>query len=299
MKAREAKMAQEPPTSRNIPRPMRREIRQRCGFGYVICGLPLYEYEHMEEWAIVERHVADEITLLCDQHHREKTGGMLPKEDVRQANANPINLQQGASKPYALHFSGVSAEVELGGNWFTSRVDGDDFQMIPIIVDHTHLIEFTRQDNHLLLSVKLFDERNQLIMEISENQLIYSMFPWDITLVGRTLTIREGQRKIALEIDFFPPDKITISRGRFQLNGIEIIVKPDGVVAPGVMFSRTRMYSTNAGVCLNSPNVTAHCMFRNDHAPRRDLQGAAHVWGAEALQWMRPGDTLPGLPQRP
>ena len=65
--------------SRNIPLPVQREIRQRCGFGCVICGMPLYEYEHMEEWAVVQRHVADEITLLCDQHHREKTAGCFPR----------------------------------------------------------------------------------------------------------------------------------------------------------------------------------------------------------------------------
>jgi trigger factor len=33
----------------------------------------------MEEWAKVKRHDAEEITLLCDRHHREKTAGLLPK----------------------------------------------------------------------------------------------------------------------------------------------------------------------------------------------------------------------------
>lgn len=70
----------------------------------MICGMPLYEYEHMEEWAQVQRHVADEITLLCDQHHREKTGGLLPKQVVREANNNPYNLREGVSKPYALYW---------------------------------------------------------------------------------------------------------------------------------------------------------------------------------------------------
>ncbi|MGU5889575.1 hypothetical protein, partial [Aeromonas hydrophila] len=84
--------------SRNIPLPIQREVRQRCGFGCVICGMPLYEYEHMEEWANVKRHVAEEITLLCDQHHREKTGGLLPKEVVRDANKNPFNLRKGVSQ---------------------------------------------------------------------------------------------------------------------------------------------------------------------------------------------------------
>lgn len=42
--------------SRNIPLSIQRKVRQRCGFGCVICGMPLYEYEHMAEWAQVKRH---------------------------------------------------------------------------------------------------------------------------------------------------------------------------------------------------------------------------------------------------
>jgi len=37
----------EKPTCRNIPLPIQREVRQRCGFGCVICGTLLYEYDHI------------------------------------------------------------------------------------------------------------------------------------------------------------------------------------------------------------------------------------------------------------
>ena len=77
----------ERPDSRNIPLPVQREVRRRCGFGCVICGLPLYEYDHLLCWAVVQRHVAEEITLLCDQHHREKTSGLLPNDAVHSALA--------------------------------------------------------------------------------------------------------------------------------------------------------------------------------------------------------------------
>ena len=41
------------PTSRNMPLPIQREVRQRCGFGCVVCGLPLYEYDHLLGWTNV------------------------------------------------------------------------------------------------------------------------------------------------------------------------------------------------------------------------------------------------------
>jgi hypothetical protein len=216
--------------SRNIPLPIQREVRQRCGFGCVICGMPLYEYEHMAEWAEVKRHLADEITLLCDRHHREKTGGMLPKEVVSQANLTPYNLRSGVSKPYNLHFSGKEAKVEIGGNSFTCQDQGYGTAMVPISVDGTPLIGIILADGHLLLNIVIFDEFNEPILHIKNNQLYYSTSPWDIQLVGTSLTVREAHRKILLEIEFHPPSKIVINRGRFLKNGVEILVRPTNVL---------------------------------------------------------------------
>ena len=216
--------------SRNIPLPIQREVRQRCGFGCVICGLPLYEYEHMAEWASVKRHVADEITLLCDQHHREKTGGLLPKEVVSQANLNPFNLRENVSKPYNLHFSGKDAEIEIGGNSFTCEDLGYGTAMVPVSVDGTPLIGLIIADGHLLLNLVIFDEYNNPVLHIKNNQLYYSTEPWDIQLVGTKLTIREAHRKILIEINFQPPNKVIVSRGRFLRNGVEILVRPKNIL---------------------------------------------------------------------
>lgn len=216
--------------NRNIPLSIQREVRQRCGFGCVICGMPLYEYEHMAEWAQVKRHVADEITLLCDQHHREKTGGLLPKEVVEEANKNPFNLRKGISKPYNLHFSGKNAKIEIGSNSFTCKDRGYGTAMIPISVDGIPLIGLILADNHLLLNLVVFDEFNSPVLHIKNNQLIYSTSPWDIQLVGKKLTIREAHKKILIEIEFMPPNKVIINKGRFLCNGVEILIKPTNIL---------------------------------------------------------------------
>lgn len=216
--------------SRNIPLPIQREIRQRCGFGCVLCGMPLYEYEHMEEWAKVKRHVADEITLLCDQHHREKTARLLPKEVIWEANADPYNLREGVSKPYNLYFSGNTAEIEIGGNTFTCENKGYGTAMIPISIDEAPLLGLIMADDHLLLNLIIYDEFNAPVLHIKNNQLYYSTEPWDIQLVGTKLTVREALRKILIEIDFQPPDKVVINRGRFLRNGVEILVRPTNIL---------------------------------------------------------------------
>lgn len=237
----------EPVTSRNIPLPIQREVRQRCGFGCVICGMPLYEYEHMEEWAQVHRHVAEEITLLCDQHHREKTNGFLPKEAVRAANANPYNLRSGTSKPYSLHFSGTEATVEIGGNLFTCQDHGHGTEMIPLLIDNTPLVGIILSDGHFLLNVVIFDECNVPVLHIRNNQLIYSTDPWDIQLVGTTLTLREKAGKILIEFVFLPPNKVQVVRGRFLRNGVEVLVRPDNI-----------LITNNSGVISGCRAINCH-----------------------------------------
>ncbi len=238
--------------SRNIPLPIQREVRQRCGFGCVICGIPLYEYEHMDEWAEVERHVADEITLLCDQHHREKTGGLLPKEVVREANANPFNLREGVSRPYNLHFSGKIAEVEIGGNSFTCEDQGYGTAMVPLSVDGTPLIGLIMADGHLLLNLVIFDEFNAPVLHIKNNQLYYSTEPWDIQLVGTKLSVREAHRKILIEINFQPPNRIAINRGRFLRNGVEILVRSTNILVTNNsgLFKDCHVHNCHGGLII-------------------------------------------------
>src|SRR4051794_32123878 len=78
-----------------MPADIKRAVRQRCGYGCVRCGLPLYDYDHLEGYANLPRHVASELTLLCPNCHDQKTKGLLPNEAVRRANDDPLNRRTG------------------------------------------------------------------------------------------------------------------------------------------------------------------------------------------------------------
>ena len=77
----------------DIPALVKRAVRQACGFGCVICGKPLYEIDHIVPYSVVREHDPDNLVLLCDGHHREKTNKLLTVDQVREARANPINLR--------------------------------------------------------------------------------------------------------------------------------------------------------------------------------------------------------------
>lgn len=240
------------PSSRNIPLPIQREVRRRCGFGCVVCGLPLYDYDHLLSWANVQRHIADEITLLCGQHHREKGTSLLPPAAVEAANMSPHNLRAGVSKPYDLHYSGDQCEVVIGGNTFSMRDGGYGTILLPVSVDGTPLLAFVLGDGHLLLSLNVFDEYNHLVLQITNNQLLQSAAPWDIQLVGHNLVVREAERKILVDISFEPPSRIVINRGRFLRNGVQILVRPNKVVIAnnGGTFSGLQTRNWPAGILI-------------------------------------------------
>jgi hypothetical protein len=212
-----------------IPDPMKRKVRQRCGFGCVICGLPLYTYEHVLGYANVKRHVADELTLLCDQHQRERTNKLLPVEHVLRANQAPHNLRKGVSTPYTLHYDGPDCIADIGTNVISFRDRGYNTEFIALAIDEDSLISFRLDRGNWLLSLNMFDKNDDLMLLITDNELIYSTIPWDIEFVGHNLIIREAQGNILVDILFELPSRIKIQRGHFLHNGIEIKIKRDSL----------------------------------------------------------------------
>ena len=206
---------------------MKREVRQRCGFGCVACGLPLYTYEHLLGWANVHRHVADELTLLCDRHQRERTNGLFPLAKLQDADRNPRNKQTGASHPYDLHFSGSSCELAVGGNEFNRQGLTEGMVLTAIAIDRVPMLAFTFEQGHLFLTLRVFDDRGARVVWIERNELMYAVSPWDIRLEGCTLTVREGQGQFLMEIVFTPPSRVDVRRGCFSFNGLEVLVYPD------------------------------------------------------------------------
>lgn len=209
-----------------IPESIKRKVRQRCGFGCVICGLPLYEYEHMLEWAKVQRHVAEEITLLCREHHGQKTNGLLPIQDVEKANQDPFNLREGVSKSLFLHYSGnTDISFNIGESLLNYPKLPENSFVIPIIIDDRPIISFNVRGGNLFINYVAFNENNELVFEIDDNELVYNTEHWDVEWVSNRLTIREKKGKIFLKIEFNPPNNITLINARILYNGVEVIAR--------------------------------------------------------------------------
>lgn len=191
----------------------------------MICGIPLYEYDHIHDWAKTHRHLADELTLLCDFHHKQKTLTLLTTEQVEAANADPYNIRHAVSAPFGLNFTpSDDVHVILGGDRFALPTD-----LFPVVVDNQPLIGFVRADDGLALHLHLRDRFNNTVLAVSNNELMLRTDAWDVEFTGGTLTLREAARRILLRIAFEPPNRVTISRAQLMCNGVLIDVTAKGV----------------------------------------------------------------------
>lgn len=216
-----------------IPPKIKREVRQRCGFGCVICGSPLIQYDHMIEYNVVKKHEASNLTLLCPSHHAEKTAGNLPLFVVLEADKNPNNLRTGVTNKRVLYYSGDEVKIILGNTDFILKDEGLGNFLVLINLFDKPLINVTIKENEILLNIILYDDKGNIVLAIVDNELVVSTSSWDIEFVGTRLTIRAKANNIFIEIKFITPNIVHFIRGKIYSNNITFKIHPiDGLTIP-------------------------------------------------------------------
>ncbi len=155
---------------RTLPSKIKREVRQRCGFGCIFCGLPVYHYDHIREYSATKRHEADNITLLCGTHHDLKTRKQLPVKKVLEQNQEPFNKTRNHTSPHPLYYSRDQAEIIAGGN--TVAIDGG--QTSAIKIDGHSLVDFEMIHGNLVLNMNFQDRAGRPILTVRQNELVHS-----------------------------------------------------------------------------------------------------------------------------
>jgi hypothetical protein len=101
----------------------------------------------------------------------------------------------------------------------------------------------------MLLTVQLFDEDNELLVQVVDNELVFSTEEWDVEFEGRKLTVRSAPRNVFVGTTFEPPSRIVIDHGRIWRNGIEVTIQPTYVLlGEGNKMSGGRMVNCNFGL---------------------------------------------------
>ena len=194
--------------SRLIPEPVKREVRQRCGFGCVVCGNAFIEYDHLDPpFAEATEHVASGIVLLCGGCHARKTSGALSEDTVRRHAASPAARQAGFSFG-PLDIGPVAPIVRLG------NFQGVDFQVLIAVGGEPIVSMFGPEvpGGPYRLCAMLRDEAGRLVLGLVNNEWVIPPENWDVTIIGQRITVRGGERDIVLQVRSDPPRLLVMER---------------------------------------------------------------------------------------
>jgi hypothetical protein len=206
--------------SRDIPAGIKRAVRQRCGFGCVICAGAIFEYEHFNpEFAQAHGHWADGITLLCPNCHAKKTRNLLSDRRVREANAVPA----AHSMRYAYSdIEGASMRpfVQLAGMTLKNCETPLQMSGLPVL----RIEDAEDAGGPYRLSASFFNAHGAPSLFIRQNEWQVLSDSWDVEVVGASITVRTGPGDIALRLVFKPGeglvvDRLEMSCGGYRLSG--------------------------------------------------------------------------------
>lgn len=201
---------------RHIPAPVKREIRQRCGFGCVICGFGFYDYEHFDpDYVDAKSHNPAGMTLLCSQCNQKRARGRLSAATVAAANATPKCKQQGfSSEMFDFHPNPIAISI-AGVTFYNCRhliaVNG-----IPLLSVQPSF----KEGLPVLLSGIFFDSVGRETFTIKDNAWSVDSEYWDVECEGPNITIRSAPGEIVLVIKMNPPSELSIERINMNYQGV-------------------------------------------------------------------------------
>ena len=204
--------------ARDIPEAIKREVRQRDGFGCVVCGNAIIDYEHLNpEFSDATEHKAEGIVLLCLACHGKKTRGLLSKATVSDCSKAPAARRSGFS--FGAFDVGTEHPTIVMGNITVTNTA----LLLRIYAESVLRVDPPEQaGGPFRLSASIYDRNATQILRIVENEWQTPSANWDVELVGRRITIRSASRNIDLVLRSDPPNKLIIERLHMNYRDIEV-----------------------------------------------------------------------------
>ncbi len=204
--------------SRNIPQPIAREIRQRCGFGCVKCGFAVYQYEHIDPlFSEAKSHESDKIVLLCAQCHDMVTRGLLSKHTIKLHAQTPFSKKTnfsfgpfdvGNSEPIVkigtLCCIGVESIITIEGK--------NVFSILPP----------EAPNGPFRINAIITNDDGTEIINILNNEWKTPSSNWDTEVKGNRIIIRKKKGDISLQLRTDPPNILVVERLKMSYMGTNI-----------------------------------------------------------------------------
>lgn len=261
---------------RDIPSSIKREVRRRDGFGCVICGKAIYDYEHIDpEFSQASAHLADGIVLLCISCHGKKTRGFLSKATILKAKNNPKCRQQGFSFEEfdvgtdfpeialgALNARNVTTLIEINGDSIFS-IRPPLFENLPFRI-----------------SAHLTNPDGTTVLKIEDNEWQSPIENWDVETGGGRIVIRRGPGDIILALRCEPPNRLVIERINMAYQGTIIrgrehdnvtITSPSGTK---IALQSVSIDGFEVGIRITSSGIALGCGGRSASLRKAEIMRA-------------------------
>jgi hypothetical protein len=154
--------------------------------------MPVFDYDHIDDFATVREHTADNIALLCPNHHRDKTSGRISREAIRRAHAKPYNRRHSFTTPHRV-YSSDQLSMHLGSNLF--KVGGSR-DLVALWINGTPFVAAHSEDGGFTFSAIVTDEEGKVILSVDHGEIVVATDVWDYRYEGKKLTVRRGQNDI-------------------------------------------------------------------------------------------------------
>jgi len=208
--------------SRRIASGIKLAIRQRCGFGCVICGTGIIQYHHfMPEYKDAISHDPSGITLLCPTCHTKAGARIISRDQVIEANTDPWCLKNGYSRD-AFYLGNTNIPAKLGSSLINAR-------SILMYEDKVLLgFEPPEEDGSpIRLTACLTDINGGEMFSVANNEWRASSGRYDVNVVAQALTIRQASGNIMLRISLGASESLKVERLRMTYCGYSIEAEHD------------------------------------------------------------------------
>ena len=207
--------------SRVIPNDIKFKVRENDGYGCVICGSLIVEYEHIEpEFCNALAHNANCITLLCPTHHAQVTKKQISKNAIKKFKSSPYCIKHGSGK-MQIYPNTEAFNIKIGSNSFSGTT-------IALMIHNKPMIWFETESDHILLNAIFYNLNNENIGYINKNEFIGLSKNYDIKIEGSEIQINSAKNKISLNLDINPEEPITFKRLKMRYNGVTVELDTDG-----------------------------------------------------------------------
>lgn len=209
--------------SRTIKPDVKRAIRQQDGYGCVICGNMLVDYEHIDPlFCDATEHNPSNMALLCGQHHDQVTRRILPKRIIKEHKADPYCKKFGfASSSYFPHPKDV--KIKCGTSYFenTKKI---------IEINGKPIIWIEEEDDKVLFNAIFYDNEGKKVGYLNKNTFIALVDNCDVYAIASRIEARLRKGVITLQLDIEADGVVELKRLSANYAGTKLNISGKGVI---------------------------------------------------------------------